>query len=89
MAAYGYAQRVVDDEFQLLELKEISLDVSLNDLRRIADFLQDCANQAESGTWQTSHLHMKGALRTLGFDLIINNPSSASPPRIQGPTPRS
>ena len=38
MPIYGYASKVVDEEYGLLELREISLEFSPEGLRRVARF---------------------------------------------------
>jgi hypothetical protein len=57
MAAYGYSKRIVN-EHGLHELSEVTFDVPFRDLRRIADFLIDCADSAEAGQWGSSHRHL-------------------------------
>jgi len=57
MAMFGYSKRVVN-EHGLHELQEVTFDVPLSDLRRIAAFLVECANAAESREWRNSHRHL-------------------------------
>jgi hypothetical protein len=67
MAIFGYSKRIVK-EHGLHELTEVTFDVHLADLRRIAAFLTGCADQAESGEWQSSHRHLAEFDRKWGRD---------------------
>jgi hypothetical protein len=83
MAVFGYSKRVVN-EHSLCELKEVTFDVPLSDLRRIATFLIACADQAESGEWQSSHLHLTGFdprwdIDHPESDVIVLHPRDKSP----------
>ena len=55
---YGYKRAVVDKEFDLLDLREISFDLRPDDLRRVARFLEHYAAEIESGGWRSSHVHI-------------------------------
>jgi hypothetical protein len=57
MAIYGYSKSVVK-EYGLHELAEVTFDVASRDLQRIAAFLANCASEAESGAWRSSHRHL-------------------------------
>jgi hypothetical protein len=59
MPAYGYQRAVVDPEYGLLELREVSLDLSPDGLRRLAAFLRDCADRAEAGDLRSDHVHIE------------------------------
>jgi hypothetical protein len=58
MPAYGYSSRVVDDKFGLLQLREVSFDLSPTQLRSVAAFLTDCADRLDNGSWRSDHVHM-------------------------------
>lgn len=58
MPAYGYKRAVVDPEYGLLELREISFDLSPAGLRRVAASLRDCADRAEAGDHHSDHVHI-------------------------------
>ncbi len=70
---YGYDSQTLN-EYGLKQLREISLAVSPEDLRELANFLQDSADELEgavSGHW---HRHLPDALRRrLGCDVIVLN----------------
>jgi hypothetical protein len=57
MAIYGYSKRQIT-EHGLLELSEVTFDIAAKDLRKIASFLNECAELVESGEWRTSHRHL-------------------------------
>jgi len=57
MPIFGYAKREVGDH-GLLEMSEVTFDVSPDDLRRVARFLLDFADQVESGAWRSGHRHL-------------------------------
>ena len=59
MPAYGYQRAVVDPEYGLLELREVSLDLSPDRLRRLAAFLRDCADRTEAGDLRSDHVHIE------------------------------
>jgi hypothetical protein len=59
MPAYGYQRTVVDPEYGLLELREVSFDLSPDGLRRLAAFLRDCADRAEAGDLRSDHMHIE------------------------------
>ena len=81
MPAFGYSNRVVN-EYGLHELSEVTFDLPLLDLRRIAAFLLDCADAAESGKWQNSHRHIQDHDPTWSeCDVIAIHPS-AEPPAV-------
>jgi hypothetical protein len=88
MPIYGYQRAVVDAEFGLLELREISLDFNPADLRRLATFMEYFANQIESRTWRSSHAHLTTFDREWnrdhpGIDVIIANPDPEPPARAK------
>ncbi|MDG3007413.1 Imm32 family immunity protein [Paludisphaera mucosa] len=59
MPAYGYQRAVVDAEYGLLELREVSFDLSPDGLRRLATFLRECADRAEAGDLRSGHVHIE------------------------------
>lgn len=59
MPAYGYQRTVVDPEYGLLELREVSFDLGPDALRRLAAFLRDCADRAEAGGLRSDHVHIE------------------------------
>ena len=79
MPAFGHAITPTD-EHGPLELSEVAFDVPFAQLRRIATFLIDFADRAESGEWRTNHLHIKASDRAqLGFDVIVFHQSPVPP----------
>jgi hypothetical protein len=80
MAIFGYTKRQVND-FGLMELTEVSFDLSANDLRTIAGFMLECADELESGSFRTSHRHLSVFARQWSkdhpsVDVIVNMPSN-------------
>jgi hypothetical protein len=57
MSIFGYSKRVVSDHGPH-EMSEVTFDVSISDMRRIARFLNDCADKVETGEWRSSHCHL-------------------------------
>ena len=55
MPVYGYKKGSDSD---LLELREVSFELGADALRQIARFLQLYADQLDSGTWRSGHVHM-------------------------------
>ena len=87
MAAYGYSKRVVN-EHVLHELSEVTFYVPLNNLRRIAVFLLDCAYEGESCAWRNSHRHLTEHDRQWDSDhpdsgVIVIHPNLKPPARVQ------
>jgi hypothetical protein len=58
MPVYGYGRTVIDPEHGLLEMREISFDLSPSDLRRVAAFLWHFADRIETGDWRSDHAHI-------------------------------
>ena len=84
MPIYGYKRAVVDQEFDLLELREISFDLRPDDLGRVARFLEHYASEIESGGWRSSHVHLTSfdpswKARNPDDDVIILNPDPDPP----------
>ena len=70
---YGYDSRTVN-EYGLKQLREISIAVSPNDLRGLAEFLRDAADELEGATSDHWHRHMPTPLqRKLGCDVVVLN----------------
>ena len=84
MPIFGRSKREFDGG--LLELAEATFEVSAADLRRVAQFLNECADGIESGDWRTSHRHLTEADRTWGqnhpsSDIIVLH-TSPNPPKV-------
>ena len=62
---YGYDSRTVN-EYGLKQLREISLAVSPDDLRELADFLRDTAVELEGAASDHWHRHIPDPLRRMG-----------------------
>jgi hypothetical protein len=89
MPIYGYERTVVNQEFGLLELREVSLEFNAEDLRRLACFLEHFAGQFEQRAWRSSHAHLTTFDHEWGrdhpeIDVIIINPDPEPPARLQG-----
>ncbi len=69
MQVYGYQQRVADEEFGLLQMREITFDATAAELRAVAAFILDCAERFESRDWRSSHRHMTPAMP--GVEIIV------------------
>ena len=88
MPIYGYKRTVVNEEFGLLELREITLDFKAADLRRLACFLEHYADEIESGCWRSSHAHLTAFDREWkhdhpNIDVVIANPDPEPPARLK------
>src|SRR4051794_20882944 len=86
MPICGYSKRVAN-EHGLHEMSEVSLAVPLADLRRIASFLNDCADRAESGEWRSSHRHLTEYDRDWDAnhpdcDVIVIHPAPDPPKQV-------
>lgn len=79
MPLYGRSIETSSDG--LHRLSEVSLDVPLDDLRRIAHFLLNFVEEVEAGTIRTSHLHMDP--RGEEWDVIVFHPSPEPPRRVK------
>jgi hypothetical protein len=80
MPAFGYSTRVVN-EYGLHELSEVTFEIPLADLRRIAAFLIESADLAESGNWRSDHRHMGGPWDDCG--IIVAHPNPDPPQRVR------
>ncbi len=88
MPIYGYQRSVVNEEFGLLELREICLDLQPADLTRLARFLEHYAAEMESGVLRTGHVHLttfdpEWGLDHPEVDVIIANPDPEPPARVK------
>jgi hypothetical protein len=84
MPIYGYARKVVDEEYGLLELREISLEFSPEGSRSVARFLDHYADRLESGKWRCGHIHLTEfdpdwRADHPGADVIVINPDPDPP----------
>ncbi len=84
MPIFGYKRAIANEEFGLLELREISFDLDPDDLRRVSRFLEHIAAEIESGTWRSSHDHLSAfdSSWRVGHpevDVIILNPDPEPP----------
>jgi hypothetical protein len=60
---YGYSARVVDDEADLLELREVTFCMTPENLRNVARFLAAAADAMDAGTFLSSHRHASFEVR--------------------------
>ncbi|HYV39936.1 MAG TPA: hypothetical protein VE988_29890 [Gemmataceae bacterium] len=86
MPFFGYSKHVVG-EHGLHELSEVTFNVPLIDIRRIASFLIACANRVESGEWESSHCHLTAFDKKWDddnpdSDIIVIHPSPQPPKRV-------
>jgi hypothetical protein len=86
MPIFGYSKGIIN-EYGLHEMSEVSFDLPLADLRRIACFLNDCADRAEIGDWRSSHCHLIDFDRDWDndhpeVDLIVIHPAPDPPRRV-------
>ena len=79
MPVYGYSKGVVN-EYGCHELKEVSFALPFCELRRIADFLTECADLAESGRCRSSHRHI--AQPWTDCDVIVLHPNPDRPTKV-------
>lgn len=56
MPYYGYVRNSTSS--QPLDLREVTIDLSTSDLRRLAAFLIDCADKVDSRAWRSDHRHI-------------------------------
>jgi hypothetical protein len=86
MPISGYSKRLLS-EHGLHEMAEVTFAFPLKDLRRIASFLNDCADRAESGEWRSNHRHLTGFDRDWDdrhpdSDVIVIHPAPDPPARV-------
>lgn len=85
---YGYPRAIVNPEYGLQEMREVSLEFGPNALRRIARFLQVAADRIESGEWRTGHLHIDSLDTNWSIDfpecdLVVLHPSPEPPGQVK------
>jgi hypothetical protein len=75
---YGYDSRTLNN-YGLKQMREISLAVAAHDLRELADFLKEAAQELEEASSYHWHRHAPDELRQrLGCDVIVaSNKSEA------------
>jgi hypothetical protein len=70
---YGYDSRTIN-EYGLKQMREVSVSVDPDDLRALAEFLTDAADELEGGVSGHWHKHAPDSLRRrLGCDFIVLN----------------
>jgi hypothetical protein len=84
MPIYGYKRAIVNEEFGLLDLHEVTFDLRPDDLRRVARFLDHYAAAIESRGWRSGHAHLTSfdpAWRAGNpeVDVIVVNPDPEPP----------
>ena len=84
MPIFGYQRAIANEEYGLLELREISFDLNPDDLKRLARFLEHYAAEIESGEWRSSHVHLSAfdpswRVGHPDDDVIILNPDPEPP----------
>lgn len=68
---YGYDEKTLND-YGLRQMKEISIQGSPDDLRELAGFLAESAEQLENASSSNWHRHVPESLqRKIGCDLIV------------------
>ena len=89
MAIFGYSKRITTDH-GLHEMSEVTFDVPLEDLRRIARFLLDFADRAEAGEWRSGHRLLTEFDKNWDYDhpdsdVIVIHPAPDPPKRVCEP----
>ena len=85
MTSFSYSKGIVN-KYGLHELSEVTFALSSHVLRRIAAFLNSCADDIKAGVWRTDHRHLidcdpqwdKDHPRS---DVIVIH-ASAGPPKV-------
>jgi len=68
---YGYDSGTIN-EYGLRQMREISVAVSPDDLRALAEFLTSAADELQGGVSDHWHKHVSDSLqRRLGCDVIV------------------
>lgn len=78
MPIYGRSHETSSDG--LHRLSEVTFDLPLADMRRIAEFLLSYTDAVDAGTIRTGHTHMNS--QKLELDVIACHPSPESPRRV-------
>jgi hypothetical protein len=73
MPVYGYQRQAVDEEYGVLEMREVSFALSPDELRNVAAFLVACADDIDGGSWPSDHRHMKGAPDGIEFVVLLQS----------------
>jgi hypothetical protein len=86
MPIFGYSKGIVS-EHGLHEMAEVTFQLPLKDLRRVASFLNDCADRAESGAWRSNHRHVGEFDRDWDHhhpdsDVVVIHPAPDPPARV-------
>jgi hypothetical protein len=83
---YGYSEKVVNEEYGLLQMREVSFAMSPGQLRLVATFLLRAAEQLESGkTFLHRHIDElvpEWRATTPQTDLVVVSEESAIVPDI-------
>jgi hypothetical protein len=76
---YGYPQKT-ENEYGLVSLKEVSLQANSANLRELANFLLQVADETDSRSISRHwHRHCDAKLaRAIGCDFIVSAPTSAN-----------
>jgi hypothetical protein len=79
---YGYVDQIVNEQFGLAQMREVSIAAPPDSLRALAEFLQTAANDLDaeprSVLW---HLHLPDELRrSIGCDVIVLAPEDGNRP---------
>lgn len=85
---YGYSSRTVNEEYGLLEMREITFDASPTNLRKIARFLEKMADVIETGQAKSSHAHINSVIDSWDREhpnkgIVVILRRSAPPPRVR------
>lgn len=81
---YGYSEKIVDEEYGLLQLREISFEFAPRELKRIAAFLNSAAEAIEKDTLRSSHIHIGSSAQHWSADcpnceIIVLHPRPETP----------
>jgi len=84
---YGYVNQIVNEQFGLAQMREVSIAATPASLRSLAEFLQAAADDLDaeprSVLW---HLHIPDDLRqSLGCDVIVLAPDDGNQPEAVVP----
>ena len=55
---FGYPDKIVDKQYGLYQLREVSFQFAPSVLRRVAAFLDSAADAIEKNTFRSSHIHI-------------------------------
>jgi hypothetical protein len=70
---YGYVNQIVNEEFGLAQMREISVSAPSASLRALAEFLRTAAEELDAKPRSVHwHMHLPNELReSLGCDVIV------------------